>query len=225
MALIHIEIEGEDRVAELRADMYHCYEVLRRSHRRPVLPLALYLRVGREGRGTEVYEEHFWEYRAVRFEYQYVGLPALDAAACMAGGNVLGVALAPLMRMAKELRTELIARIIQHIGNCSEDSVRKELLGECVLAYADLTAEQTEELERILSAEPFREGRVMRNSMLDEAERKGQRRVLRTMLETRFGPLSHEAQTRLESWESDRLLELSKELLVANSLREVGLED
>ena len=38
------------------------------------------LQVGLDGVGIDVYEERFWELKAVRFEYLYVGLPALDAA-------------------------------------------------------------------------------------------------------------------------------------------------
>ena len=79
LALIHVEIESPDKVAPLRPRMFRSYVHLRARHGLPVLPIGLYLRVGQEGLGTDVYEEHFWELRPVRFEYLYVGLPALDA--------------------------------------------------------------------------------------------------------------------------------------------------
>ena len=59
--------------------MFRSYANLRARHGLPVLPIGLYLRVGLQGIGVDVYEEHFWELRPVRFEYLYVGLPALDA--------------------------------------------------------------------------------------------------------------------------------------------------
>lgn len=229
LALLHIEIEGEDSVAELRGDMYHCYEVLRRHYRRPVLPLALYLYVGLEGRGTDVYEEHFWEYRTVRFEYQYVGLPALDAAAYAEGENLLGVALAPLMRMAEEVRAGLMARIFQRLARTDVDEVRKTLLGDCVLAYGNLTPQQETEMEQIMSTETYREGGVLRGSMLERAlsrgQKEGQRRMLQGMLEVRFGPLRSQVLERLHALEGERLLELSREIVLGKTLTEMGLED
>src|SRR5262249_48274923 len=52
-----------------------------------------------DGISVDVYEEHFWELRPVRFEYLYVGLPGLDAVQYVQGDNWLGVALAALMRL------------------------------------------------------------------------------------------------------------------------------
>ena len=63
----------------------------------PVLPIALYLRVGLEGVGIDVYEEHFHELRVLHFQYYYVGLPALAGEHYVAGDNWLGVALAALV--------------------------------------------------------------------------------------------------------------------------------
>jgi hypothetical protein len=34
-------------------------------------------------------KEHFWEQRIVRFEYAYVGLPALDGERFVTGDNLL----------------------------------------------------------------------------------------------------------------------------------------
>ena len=59
----------------------------------PVLPIALFLRLGHKGIGWDAYEEHFWEHRIVRFDYAYVGLPALDGESYATGENLLGVAL------------------------------------------------------------------------------------------------------------------------------------
>ena len=94
MALVHIEIESPDSVASLRPQMFEAYSQLRRQHRLPVLPIGLFLRVGLDGVGIDVYEENFWEFQPVRFKYLYVGLPALDAVEYVQGENWLGVALA-----------------------------------------------------------------------------------------------------------------------------------
>ena len=43
----------------------------------------------------------------MRFDYPYVGLPALDAEQYVGQNNCLGVALAALMRVPKERKIEL----------------------------------------------------------------------------------------------------------------------
>ncbi|HUY36832.1 MAG TPA: hypothetical protein VMV69_29200 [Pirellulales bacterium] len=77
LALVH-EVEAAKKVAPLRRRMFEYYEPLRRRHDLPVLPIGLYLRVGLDGIGWDAYEEYFWEHQLVRFNYPYVGLPALD---------------------------------------------------------------------------------------------------------------------------------------------------
>jgi hypothetical protein len=79
LALVHIEIESPDKATPLRPRMFRSYVHLRDKYGLPVLPIGLYLQVGLDGVGIDVYEEHFWEFRPVHFEYLYVGLPALDA--------------------------------------------------------------------------------------------------------------------------------------------------
>jgi hypothetical protein len=76
LALVHIEIESADKVSPLRPRMFHSYVNLRDKYHLPVLPIGLFLQVGLNGIGTDVYEEFFWEFQAVRFQYLYVGLPA-----------------------------------------------------------------------------------------------------------------------------------------------------
>ena len=78
LTLIHIEIDSRDTVVVLRPRMFDYYELLRRQYGLPVLPIALYLRVGLDGIGWDVYEEKYWDRRLLAFEYAYVGLPGLE---------------------------------------------------------------------------------------------------------------------------------------------------
>lgn len=136
LALIHIEVESRDAVATLPRRMFDYYTLLRRDHDCPVLPIAVYLRVGRDGVGVESYAEDFAGLAVLRFQYLYVGLPALDAERYVAGSNWLGVALAALMRMPPSrkvwLRVEALRRILME---CPENDYRRLLLQECVEAY------------------------------------------------------------------------------------------
>ena len=92
VALVHVELESRAGAAAFRPRMFDYYIQLRRDTGLPVLPIALFLRVGLDGIGWDAYEEFFWEQRIVRFEYAYVGLPALDAEQYGTGENLLGVA-------------------------------------------------------------------------------------------------------------------------------------
>jgi hypothetical protein len=116
LTLIHIEIESQDTVAPLRPRMLSYYEQLRRRHGLPVLPIALYLRVGLDGIGWDRYEESYWDHRLVSFEYAYVGLPGLDGQQYVAGEHLLGVALTALMRVPAERRAEVHAEALRRLG-------------------------------------------------------------------------------------------------------------
>ena len=58
----------------------------------------------------------------------------------------------------------------------------------------------------------------------DQGVQQGQRELILSLLETRFGSLSMQARARLESWPAEALGDLAKALLTAESRRELGLE-
>jgi hypothetical protein len=207
--------------------MLHYYEPLRRQHDLPVLPIAVYLRVGLDGIGWESYEEHFWGHRLVRFDYPYVGLPALEAEQYVRQDNWLGVALSTLMRVSKERKIELAGEALARIVHSPENSYRKTLLCECVSAYLPTDQEQRQQFEEMVRNHPDTGVQTMELGLLDHVEQrgelKGRRETVREQLEARFGPLPHAAAARLDACDGDRLRELSRALLSANSLEELGL--
>ena len=223
VALVHVEIEAADKVAPLRRRMFHYYEPLRRRHDLPVLPIGVFLRVGLDGIGWDVYEEHFWEHQLVRFSYPYVGLPALDAEQYLRQDNWLGVALAALMRVSKERRIKLAGDALQRLAHCPENIYRKTLLWECVSAYSPLDEQKWREFEDMVRNHPDAGVRSMEVSFVDHVEQRAQRNLLREQLEIRFGPLPPAAVARLQDWPGERLTELGRALLSASSLDEIGL--
>ena len=56
MVLIHIEVESADTVEPLRRRMYEYFHHLTHVLGHDVLPVAVYLRVGLQGRGLDRYE-------------------------------------------------------------------------------------------------------------------------------------------------------------------------
>src|SRR2546423_1219203 len=157
VALVHIEVESRQSVQPFRPRMFEYYVQLRRDSQLPVLPIGLFLRVGLDGIGWDAYEEHFWGQRLLRFEYAYVGLPALDGEQYATGENLLGVALSALMRVPPERRAELYAEGLKRIARSSENDFRRFLLAECLEAYADLDEAQKQRLQALLNTEQYQE--------------------------------------------------------------------
>jgi hypothetical protein len=229
LALVHIEIESPDRAASLRPRIFRSYVHLRDKHQLPVLPMALYLNVGLDGIGIDEYEEHFWELRAVHFEYLYVGLPALDAIEYVQGDNWLGVALSALMRIPKERIAWLGAEALRRIQGAPLTEQQRFLLAECVQAYLPLDEEQQREFQRLVATEPYQGVRAMNTTWFEkgiaQGIEKGKRETIREQLEDAFGPLSSRAQERLQQLSSEELRQLAKAIRRAASLRELGLAD
>ena len=57
---------------------------------------------------------------------------------------------------------------------------------------------------------------------VQQGKLQGQRQMIRELLEARFGPLSPSVLAKLESWPGDRLRELGRALVSADSLEQLG---
>jgi hypothetical protein len=224
VALIHVEIEHAESVQSLRSRMFQYYEQLRRRHGLPVLPIVLFLRVGLDGIGKDRYEEFFWETRTLLFEYFYVGLPGLNAEAYSQKENLLAVALSGLMNAPADHRAQLTAQSLQRLVKCSESPWRKFLLGDCLVSYGASGEIEQQDFLKLLEREEYREARDMTVTWYDQGVQHGQRELIRSLLEARFGPLREDSLACLQSWPANRLEELAKNLLIAKSLRDLGLE-
>lgn len=237
LALLHVEIESGETTVPMPARMFDYYVVLRRDYGLPVLPVVLFLHVGKQGIGLDVYEERFWEWCPLRFEYHYIGLPALDAQTYLAGDNWLGVALASLMRVAKERRAWLGAEAVKRVIESPLNNWQKFLLCECVQAYTPWQPEQKEEFDRLMTSEPYREVSMTVKTWYEQGVEKGQekgiekgvligqRRILAVMMEDRWGPLSPATKQKLLECPAEELDRLARAILKGSSLQELGLAD
>ncbi len=224
LVLLHIEVESPEGVATFRGRMFDYYPVLRQRWNLPVLPIALYLRVGLDGLGWDVYEEYFWERRLVQFTYPYIGLPALDAWQYVNGPNLLGVALAALMRVSDEQKALLKATALQRLATSVTDAARRYLLCECVEAYLPLEGPHLDEFEKLLRSEEYGMALQVGKTSFEKGLEHGQQRTLLRQLAKRFGPLSEAVRQRVEQLSQAQLDALADALLTANSLAELGLE-
>ena len=225
VALIHLEVESRDSAVAFRPRMFEYYIQLRRDTGLPVLPIALFLRLGLDGIGWDAYEEHFWERRVVRFEYAYVGLPALDGEPYATGENLLGVALSALMRQPADRRAELYAEGLKRIAGSGENDYRRFLLAECLEAYAELDESQKERVQALLHAEAYREVEPLMKTTYERGIEQGERRSALRLMEARFGPLSAEVKRQVEALSPEALARLQIDILKAQALAELRLID
>lgn len=223
LIVVNVEIESPERATEVRPRMLWYYEHLRHRHGLPVLPVlpvCLFLRVGLDGLGWDAYEERLWDRRLLRFEYAYIGLPALDGLAYHQGANLLGLALSALMRLPAADRARLKADGLARIARTPENGARKGLLAECFNNYLALLPADVPEYERLVAEQPA-EVKTMVNSFRVS----GRREVLHMQLEKKFGELPLVALERLYRLSIEQLDQLAVALLDAKSLKELGLTD
>jgi hypothetical protein len=160
-------------------------------------------------------------------------LPALNAADYLQGSNSLGVALSALMRIPQEQKARLKAEALRKLVQSGENDWRRFLLCDTVQAYLPLPEPQLAEFDRLLTTEDFKmvmpTVKTWYDQGLEEGLEKGIRqerlRLLRLLLENRFGPLSEGSIRRLEALSGEQLDELGLALMQAASLQELGLEE
>jgi hypothetical protein len=224
VALVHVEVESGKSAAALRPRMFDYYVQLRRDTSLPVLPIGLFLRVGLGGIGWDVYEEHFWDHRILRFEYAYVGLPALDAEQYVSGEHLLGVALSTLMRVPVERRAELYAEGLKRIARSAENDFRRFLLAECLEAYNELDEAQKERLQALLTTEQYAEVKPIMITTYERGKYAERLESVLLQLETKFGPLSPAVKERVGTLSPEEQRRLQIAFVNAQSLKELGLE-
>ena len=128
------------------------------------------------------------------------------------------------MRVPPERRAELVAEGLQRIARSGENDWRRFLLAECLEAYADLDAGQTERLQALLTTEQFAKVKPIMLRTYERGKIAGERQSALRQLQAKFGPLSAEVKQRVESLPPDELRQLQVDLLKAQNLKELHLE-
>lgn len=228
LVVLDVEIESPDRAAEVRPRMLWYYEALRHRHGLPVLPVCLFLRVGLDGLGWDAYEERLWNRALLRFEYAYIGLPALDGLAYFNGPSLLGLALSALMKLPATERARLKAEGLGRIAVSTANGAQKGLLAECFNNYLELAPADLPEFNRLVAQQP-KEAREMVNSFDITGQVRGMHQglvqTLRKLLIKKFGPLPQPVADRIEMLTTEQLEEKLLAILDAQSLKEMGLTD
>jgi hypothetical protein len=248
LAIIHLEIQGQGTLDEFRPRMFEYYEFLKRKHRLPILPVVMFFHLALDGIGRDVYEETFFDYHAVRFEYFYIALPGLNAEEWIRRRSLAGITLSGLMRRPKENRAVLKYEGLERIIEVSENDYQRSILLECFDNYFKLNENEEQEvvamtkqkvatphgmryISRYEQAMIDREREVTQSvtqqvtqSVTQQVTQKERCRSFIILLEKRFGPLSDDRRARISELPIQRLDELFERAISAATLEEVGLE-
>jgi hypothetical protein len=232
--------------------MWEYYSMLRLRHRLPVFPVVVYLCPGVGELGQETFEEELFGRSVHRFNYAVVGIPDLPAERYLESPIALGPALSALMRSSGLTRVEHKVRALERLARARVDEAGQSLLVHVVGTYMELNDAEERDFERLMSDPSHEEAREMVNIFEQRAMEKGiekgieqgleqgikrgiergvaegllqgQRRVLITQLQRRFGEIPSDVIARIDSIiESGRLDELATRVLDAPSLEEMGI--
>jgi len=234
-ALVHVEIEARSR-REIGFRLASYYMQIRLRHGRPIVSLLLCLRGGRPAVHAEVVADVVLGWETARFQYHSFSLQKSQAEDFLARDQPLAWALAALMRSETMSRAEHKLACLRRIAAVRLDELRRFLLVNCVETYLQLEGRDAEELEALQAPGNAEEVRAMRMTWaeqlkkeglaqgLEQGREQGFRQALLRQLGARFGPLTDDVTQRVEAIHSaERLNQIAEQILVANSLEEMGL--
>ena len=235
LVLVHIEVQTEPR-SDFPRRMFEYYSVLRLHYGIPVFPVVVYLRQGPSSRLAEYRESLFGE-ELLLFRYHTLALARL-AAEEYVGTSPLGAALAALMA-AKKDRARLQLSMLERVVGSELDDALKYLLVNVIETFFELSKEDAEEYQRLLSGKEYRAVQEVELTWADRLMEKGRekgreegrekgvlegkRETLLRQLTTRFGKLPPETAAKVEPLSAADLDSLLDRVLNAGTLNELGL--
>ena len=137
------------------------------------------------------------------------------------------------MRLPVARRAELYVEGLKWIAGSGENDYRRFLLAECLEAYAELDEDQKDRVQALLHTEAYREvdplmKTTYERGIEDGIERgieQGERRSAFRQMEAKFGPLPPEVKRQVEAMSLDAVIRLQLDLLKAQALEELRLDD
>ena len=151
LAIIHIEIESPETMVPIGKRLADFYFLLRKRYNCNVLPVVLFLFVGGEGIGVNLYSEELDNFEILTFRYPYIGLPALDSTEYRDQSSLLGSALSVLMKQKRSDRPINTALVVKRLVESKLNDQRRDLLLDCALAYGPLDAAQQQETDSLIA--------------------------------------------------------------------------
>jgi hypothetical protein len=129
------------------------------------------------------------------------------------------------MRVSPERRAELHAEALKRIAHSGENDWRRFLLAECVEAYGNLDEDQRQRLQALLTTEAYQEVRPLMMTTYERGKLEGRRETALMLLEAKFTSLPPAIKQRVEALSPEQLQQSLLDLVKAESLKELHLED
>ncbi len=237
--LIHIELEANKSVTVMRQRMHDYYDGFRKKHRQPVLPIAVFVNVGLNGVGTDVFTEQIGtesgspQLETLSFRYLYVGLLSLEASQYVESDYVLAAGLSSLMKTPQGELVAMKAKALRQIARRCHNDRQQFLLTECVQAYQPLDPTQKVELQDLIKTPEFEEAKKMAVTFFEEGVEKGikkgraegiekgKREAVKVILADRFGVLPDRVVEIIESWPEKSFAKLARLVTELESLEDL----
>jgi hypothetical protein len=138
LALLHIEIESDYSMSGFGKRMHRYWMGLQIKYDMPVLPIALFLKVGDKGIGVQERVEFFHELDVCKFKYLFIGLSALNAEDYLKSDNPLAIAYSALMKQKKGQKVECTLEAMRKLASAKLSDQERFMLLQCVETYSDL---------------------------------------------------------------------------------------
>lgn len=234
LVLVHVEVEAQARRSMGRRLFEYAMQLWLR-HRRPIVPIVVYLRGGKPDVTQETVRLKTFERTFMAFHYVAFGLSRSRAAEYLDRPEPLAWALAALMRHRELTAAEHRLACLWPVARAGLDDARKFLLTNFIETYVQLDESEQEKYETLLRDDRNREVAIMAELTLTtnadrlvkksfvEGREHGQRDLLLHLLARRFGTLPEATRRRVESLSSDELSRLAERVLDATSLDDLGL--
>ena len=137
------------------------------------------------------------------------------------------------MRLPADRRAELYAEGLKRIAGSGENDYRRFPLVECLEAYAELDEVQKERLQALLHTEAYQEIEPLMKTTyergieqgIERGIEQGERRSALRLMEAKFGRLTPKVKQQVETLSPEAPTQLPLDLLKAQALEELPLDD
>lgn len=234
IVLVHVEVQAEPET-DFGKRMFEYYALLWLHFDAPIVPVVLHL-TGGDPKGIDIveYRHALFGQDWVRFHYASVGLARLSAREYLET-SPFGAALAALMARPKRAeKLELRARMLKRVVESGLDQGRQLLLVTVIETYFKLSEEERIRFRRLVSRKEYRKVQDVELTWADELRMEGhekgvvqgKREALKRVLIGKFGPLSAEMESRIDSVSSAEALDQYLDRVVtAATVEDTGLVD
>jgi len=212
-----IEEESDPRRFSVHRLVHYCTDLSELLQTRRIVPVVVFLRGGPADRGLSLGSD---QDTYLRFHFLSVDLAALPFRRYRDSDNIVARLNLPNMNYEPAEKVEVYAAAVKGLVTLEPNPELQLKYADFIDIYAALDDNERQEYERDHPAEAqIMSGTFQRAR--EEGERRGEALALTRQMQRKFGDLPDGARRRVESADSDTLLEWLDRILTAESIDEV----